>query len=195
MLFTPWQCIPVALLHDHVGAPPYTGKPRDPAWYRRVKIPWFRFSAFSFTAFNALRLIGVWWGLAHSGCSQHQSLMKQAIEQAVTFCSEHPFTFHRFTSLDNPQSHFRYIGLFREIKAVVCSQCMIRWRTSMHRGWPGQLCHHPWSSIPSSFPSKMGESSLYFYSITVPVWFFKLTPAWNNAEPCNDVSDTSNKGF
>jgi len=142
----------------------------------------FQVSASRLTTFNALWLTGVWWELAHSGCSQHQSLTKQAIEQAVTFFSEHPFTFHRFTPLNNSQSHLRYIGLFREIKAVVCSQCMISWRTRIHRGWPGQLGNHPWSSILSSFPSKMVESSLYFYSITVPVWFFKHTPAWNNGE-------------
>jgi len=38
----------IALLLDHVGAPTYTGKPVDPAWRRRVKSPWFRFSAFRF---------------------------------------------------------------------------------------------------------------------------------------------------
>jgi len=43
-------------------------------------------------AFNALRLTGVLCGLAHSGCSQHQSLTKQSTEQAVTFCSDYAFT-------------------------------------------------------------------------------------------------------
>jgi len=54
----------------------------------------FQVSASPVTTFHALRLTGVWWGLAHSGCPQYQSLTKQAIEQAATFFSEHPFTFH-----------------------------------------------------------------------------------------------------
>jgi len=56
---------------------------------------------------------------------------------------------------------------------------MITWRTGIQRGWPGQPCRHPRSNNPSSFPSKMVESSLYFYSVAVPVWFLKLTPLWN----------------
>ena len=51
--------------------------------------------------------------------------------------------------------------------------------TGIHRGWPGQPCRHPRSNNPSSFPSKMVESNLYFYSVAVPVWFLKLTPLRN----------------
>jgi len=61
----------------------------------------FQVSASRLTAFHALRLTGVWWGLAHSGCSQHQSLTKQAIEQAVTFFSEYPLIV-----LSYSQAHF-----------------------------------------------------------------------------------------
>ena len=47
-------------------------------------------------AFNALRLTGVLCGLAHLGCSQHQSLTKHSTEQAVTFCSDYAFTLSPF---------------------------------------------------------------------------------------------------
>ena len=44
--------MPVALLHDRVGAPTYTGKPGNPAWYRLVKSLDFglQLSGFGFTA-------------------------------------------------------------------------------------------------------------------------------------------------
>ena len=76
----------IGLLHSRCCAPPYTGKPWDPAWYRRLKILWFRFSAFRFRLhgsrlsmrFGSPACGG--GGLAHSECSQHQSPTKQAIE-------------------------------------------------------------------------------------------------------------------
>jgi len=53
----------------------------------------FQVSASGLTAFHALLLTGVRWGLAHSGCSQYQWLTKQAVKQAIISFSELPFTF------------------------------------------------------------------------------------------------------